>query len=230
MKSIDDFYNVLESRHLFIRHFLSREIAKRGIIAGELKGLQIFRDELNRIVHIEGHDGQDRRHRLQFHWAETDRVKAGEALLFAGGAVSARIAVAWNHGVCSSRLLLPEYGIRFAGNGEAEEQRAKIQLSYQGDVLEGEARDGDVDLPFLRSFATAVDAHEPPSRMRHHIELLLPLLTEIDRIAIESRPAPGRITRGEGVLCAIGTAGCLYVAGPAGLAYAFVCFGLAALG
>jgi hypothetical protein len=231
MKNTDDFFRVVGSRHPFVKEFLPDDIATRGAVTGELRQLEVRRDILDRITQIQGYDHDGRQHRLEFHWVETDRVKAGEALLLRGGTVEGRMAVSWNRGICSSRVSLPNQHIHLALNGEAGEGHAKIQLSFEGEVFEGEVHDKDKELPLLRDFARTANARQAAEHIsRYHVELLLPLLPELDRFAINARATPGGIGVGEGVLCGVGTAACAYVGGLAAVPYAFACFGMAALG
>src|SRR5207248_2740676 len=102
----------------------------------------------------------------------------GEALLLRGGTIETRVAVAWDRGSCSSRVFADQH-THLALNGKADEKEAKVQLSCQGKVFEGVARDSDKDLPFLRDLARAVDAQQEGKRIyRFHLELLSPLLPE----------------------------------------------------
>ena len=165
MKDIHDFFRVAGSQHPFVKDVLPHDISTRPAVSDELAQLQVCRDALNRISRIHGNDRDGRRHGLEFNWVETDRVKAGEVLLLRGGAVETRVAVAWNRGTCSSRVFSLGQRIHLAVNGEADEKDAKIQLSYQGQVFEGVARESDKKLPFLHDLVRAVNAQKAVERM-----------------------------------------------------------------
>lgn len=231
MKNVDDFLRVLRSRHEFVGAVLPQEIDKQSFAQGQLAELEILRDALGRLRHIKGHDQDGRSHRLEFQWAETDRVKACEALLLSGGRNDARIGVAWSRDSCSSRMIFPNERIHFALSGDVGEHQLQAQLSLNGEAFEGTVRDGDKQAPFLSEFYRFAKKGEGvKSSVRWHAELLTPLLHEMDRMALAARVTPGRITKGEAALCAVGTAGAAVVGGLGAVAYAFVCFGLAALG